>query len=117
MSFVFSCKFAAYFQNTAAFDSLINCVSARSILHLLSIKGECTFSFSNFPITGLCNSSVNSLPEIFSFLIPTQANLFARVEERKLQNIETSPRLYPSYFGFFAIVMLYHAIFYQKFFF
>ena len=35
---------------------------------MLSIKGECTFLFSNFLIIGLCNSSANSLFDIFSFL-------------------------------------------------
>ena len=48
---------------------LINYISARSAPQILSIKDECTFPFSNFLIIGLCNSSANSLFEIFSFLI------------------------------------------------
>ena len=47
---------------------LINCISARSAPQLLSIKDECTFLFLKFLIIGLCNSSANSLFEIFSFL-------------------------------------------------
>ena len=60
---------------------LINCISARSAPQILCIKGECTFLFLNFLIIGLCNSSANTLFEIFSFLIPLPANLFARVAE------------------------------------
>ena len=55
---------------------LINCIFARSAPQMLPIKGECTFHFLNFLIIGLCNSSANSLFEIFSFLIPLPANLF-----------------------------------------
>ena len=33
-------------------------------------KGKCTSLFLNFLLVGLCNSSSNSLFEIFSFLIP-----------------------------------------------
>ena len=49
---------------------LINCISARSVHQILSIKGDCTFLLLHFLIIGLCNSSANSLFEIFSFLIP-----------------------------------------------
>ena len=49
---------------------LINCICARSASQLLSIKGEGTFHLLNFLIIDLCNSSANSLLEIFSFLIP-----------------------------------------------
>ena len=49
---------------------LMNCISARSALEILSIKDVYTFRFLNFQIIGLCNSSTNSLYEIFSFLIP-----------------------------------------------
>ena len=47
---------------------LINCISARTAPQILSIKVECTFLFFNFLIIGLCNSSANSLLEIFSYL-------------------------------------------------
>ena len=69
---------------TSLLNLLVNCISARSVPQILSIKDECAFSFLNFLITGLCNSSANSLFEIFSFLIPIPANLFARVAEVKL---------------------------------
>ena len=46
-----------------------NCISARSAPQILSIKGECTFLFSNFLIIGLCNSSANFLLDLISFLI------------------------------------------------
>ena len=49
---------------------LINCISVRSAPKVLSIKGQCTFLFKNFPIIGLFSSSANSLFEIFSFLMP-----------------------------------------------
>ena len=45
---------------------LINCISARSGPQLLSIKSECTFLLLNFRKIGLCNSSADSLLEIFS---------------------------------------------------
>ena len=41
-------------------------MSRRSELQIMSIKVDCTFLFSNFLVTGLCNSSANSLLEIFS---------------------------------------------------
>ena len=47
---------------------LINCISARSVSQILSIKVECSFYFLNFPLIGLHNSSANSLLEICSFL-------------------------------------------------
>ena len=47
---------------------LINCLFARSAPKILSIKGERTFLFSNFLITGLYISSANALLEIISFL-------------------------------------------------
>ena len=47
---------------------LINCVSPGSAPQILLIKGECTFLFLNFLKIGLCNSSSNSLLEVFSFL-------------------------------------------------
>ena len=47
---------------------LINCISARSTLQILSIKDECTFFFSNFQIIGLCNSCANTLLEIILWL-------------------------------------------------
>ena len=48
---------------------LINCISIRSAPQILSINDDCTFLFLNFLIIGLCNSSANSLFEMFSFLI------------------------------------------------
>ena len=49
---------------------LINCISAKSVPQIMSIKGDCTLLLLNFLIIGLCNSFANSLLEIFSFLIP-----------------------------------------------
>ena len=43
----------------------VNSISARSAPQILPIKGDCTFSFLNFRIIGLCNSSANSLLEYF----------------------------------------------------
>ena len=55
-------------------NMLINCISVRSAPQILSIIDEYTFLFFfNFLITGLHNSSVNYLFEIFSFLT---ANIF-----------------------------------------
>ena len=48
---------------------LINCISARSEPQILSIKGECTFLFSNVLIIWLCTCSANSLLCRVSFLI------------------------------------------------
>ena len=39
---------------------------------ILSVKGECTFLFSNFLIIGLCDSSANSLLEISFLIAPTR---------------------------------------------
>ena len=70
---------------------LINCISARSATQILSIKVECTFLFLNFLIIGLCNSSANSLFEIFSFLI---ADLFrvAKVSDRA--SVAAQPKIF-----------------------
>ena len=46
---------------------LINCISAGLAPQILSMKDECTFLFLNLLIIGLCNSSANSMLEIFSF--------------------------------------------------
>ena len=48
-----------------------NWILAKSTTQRLSIKGECTFYFSNFLITGLCNSSADSMfSETMPQLIP-----------------------------------------------
>ena len=48
---------------------LINCILARSAPQVQSIRNDCTFLFLSFLIIGFCNSSANSLFEIFSFFI------------------------------------------------
>ena len=48
---------------------LFNCILARSAAQVLSTKGGCTSLFPNFLITGLCDSSVDSWIEIYSFPI------------------------------------------------
>ena len=45
----------------------IDCLSAKSALQILSIQVKCTFLLLKFLINGLCNSSANSLSEIFLF--------------------------------------------------
>ena len=45
----------------------IDCLSAKSALQILSIQVKCTFLLFMFLINGLCNSSANSLSEIFPF--------------------------------------------------
>ena len=62
-------------------DFLINCISSRLAPQILSIKDDYTFIFFNFLIIGLYTSSANSLFEIFWFLIPLPANVFARAAE------------------------------------
>ena len=54
-------------KQTSLLDLFIYCISVRLAPKILSIKGECTFLFLNFLIIGLCNSSANSLFEIFSY--------------------------------------------------
>ena len=49
-------------------DFLINWISARSVLQMLSIKDECNFLLSIFLIIILCNSPANSFLDIISFL-------------------------------------------------
>ena len=68
----------------------------------MSIKSECIFVFLNFLIIGLCNSSANSLFEIFSFYI---ADLFRVARGSKvLQTKEAILRWYASHFGFLVIL-------------
>ena len=48
-----------------------NWILAKSTPQILSIKGECTFYFSNFIIIGLCNSLADSMfSESMPQLIP-----------------------------------------------
>ena len=55
---------------------LINCISAWSAAQILSIKGDYTFLLLNFLKIDLCNSSDNSLLEIFSRLtVPPEVSL------------------------------------------
>ena len=48
----------------------------RSAPQILSTKDEYTFRFLQFLIIGLCNSSANSLFEIFSFPKPLSQVIF-----------------------------------------
>ena len=57
----------------------INCIFAKSASQILPIKGDCTFLFLNFLITGLCNFFPNPLLEIFSFLIVLPESDLSRV--------------------------------------
>ena len=70
---------------------LINCISARSTPQILSIKGECTFLFSNFLIIGFCNSSVSYLLEIVLFLI---ADLFRVVRVSDRASVAAPPEVF-----------------------
>ena len=56
---------------------LISSISARSVPKILSIKGEFTFLLLKFLIIGLCNSSANSLLEIF--LIPLPGDFLSKI--------------------------------------
>ena len=90
---------------------LTNCISTRSAPQIISIKGECTFLFLSFLIIGLCNSSANSLLEIFLLWIPLPEvfllKLFYYYFIKKIyiqHTIYASLRWYPSYFGSLAIL-------------
>ena len=65
------CKCQRQVNLTPLLQLLINWISAKSKPQILSIKGDFTFLLLNFLIIGLCNSSANSLLEIFSFLNTT----------------------------------------------
>ena len=78
---------------------LINCISARSVPQLWSLKILFTFRFSNFPIIFLCNSLANSWFGIISIL-----TLILEKLSRKLSPTEARPLWYPSVFLFLAIL-------------
>ena len=71
---------------------LINCIWARSATQTFSIKDKRTFRFLKFLIIGLCNTSANTLFEIFSFLIPLPPNLFSVARVAKVSNRKVSHR-------------------------
>ena len=48
----------------------INCISAKSAPQILSLKDEITLPFSNFPVIGLCNSSLKSKEHWFRIIPP-----------------------------------------------
>ena len=51
-------------------------MSPKSPTQILSIKGECTFLFSNFLIIGFCSPSANTFLYIISFLtVPLEIEL------------------------------------------
>ena len=52
---------------------LDNSISARSAPQIVSIKDECIFPFSNFPIVSLRNSTANSLFYMILFLTASSA--------------------------------------------
>ena len=58
---------------------LINCICARSVPQILYIKDDCIFLFSNFVITGMCNSSPNSLLDSISFLIALSQDFSSKI--------------------------------------
>ena len=60
---------------------LINCISAKSAPQIIFIKDDHTFSFLNFLIIGLCNSSANFCFDINSLLTTPPGNLFVHVAE------------------------------------
>ena len=64
----------------------ISCISARSGPQIFSIKGEFIYLFSSFLITGSCNSSANSLFEIFSFLAPFPEGFLSKNYKLSKQN-------------------------------
>ena len=87
-----SCIFTENINNTHyktnfSIRLLINSISAISSPQILSVKDEYIFLFLNFLITDLCNSSANSLFEMFSFLTLLPENLFAHVAEVFYQKI------------------------------
>ena len=72
LKIISNCNAFSVFQSknlNPLLNLLINCISAKSVSQILSIKGECTFRLWKFLIIGLCSSSANYLLEIFSFCI------------------------------------------------
>ena len=68
-------------------DLLVHCISARSAPQILPIKSEYTFIFVHSLINPLCNSSSNSLSEIFSFLTVTIKKLIHHWSKSALLSI------------------------------
>ena len=57
---------------------VINWISARSAPQRLSLKNGYTLHFSNFPITGLCNSSANSWLDTILFSMAPPETLLSK---------------------------------------
>ena len=79
---------------------LFNSMLIRSAPQILSIKDEYTFRFLQFLIIGLCNSSANSLFEIFSFPKPLSQVIF---NQKFVKNWSTS-MLISMIFRIFSII-------------
>ena len=75
----------------------ISCISARSGPQIFSIKGEFIYLFSSFLITGSCNSSANSLFEIFSFLAPFPEGFLSKNYKLSKQNPCIFSNINPNY--------------------
>ena len=58
-------------------DLLIDCMSAESAPKIMSLKDEYNLNFSNFLITGLCNSSANYWFGIILLLTAPAEDLFS----------------------------------------
>ena len=102
----------------ALLNLLINCISTRYAPQILLINVEFPFLFFNFLIIDFCNSSVNSLFEIFSYLI---SDLFASVAVppevflSKMYGPLKQVHVHIHHIlDIWKYQMLYHAIFYQK---
>ena len=66
----------------------------------MHLKEKYTFHFSNFLLTGLCNSSANCWFGINSLLIAPPEDFLPKY----LWTVYASPHWYPLFFGFFAIL-------------
>ena len=90
MHICYKCQFQIKISRSFI-NLLINCILTRSAPQVSSIKCDCTFLFSNFLITGLCNFSTNCSCDILSFLIPLPEVFLSKhlqtTEVRSLFNI------------------------------
>ena len=66
---------------------LINCISARSVPQILSIKGACVFLFLNVLIIGLCHSSASSSSDIISFFTAPLEVFFCEKSYKPLKQV------------------------------
>ena len=68
-----------WWKSKSIINLLINCMPAKSVPQILTIKDGCTFRFANFLVRGWCSSSAKSVFCMTSFLTALPAVFYRKI--------------------------------------